>query len=142
MNRIASRVYLCLGFFPAYLAAQSGSALNVSHDLVSNGIAMSNMQPDSPKLDSRPLLEAAIAYAQKNNIATVNADRGAYYFLTLRNPQTHVLLNGVSNLTIDFQNSDLYFQQSNRGAILCQTCSSVTLQNFTVDFLQLPFTQV
>src|SRR5262249_21113322 len=38
--------------------------------------------------------------------------------------------------------SDLYFQRSNRGAILCQNCTSVTLQNFTVDFIQLPFTQM
>jgi uncharacterized protein (TIGR03437 family) len=142
MNRTICTLCLCLGSSPAYLLAQSGSTLNVSHDLIAKGIAMSNMQPDTPKLDSRPLLESAIAYAQKNSIATVTADRGAYYFLTLHNPQTHVLLNGVSNLTLDFQNSDLYFQQSNRGAILCQSCVSVTMQNFTVDFLQLPFTQV
>ena len=141
MHRTASALFVCLGFLPACVIAQT-TVLNLSHDLVANGIAASDMQPDSPKLDSRPLFDAAVAYAQKNGIATLTADRGAYYFLTLRNPQTHILLNGVSNLTIDFQNSDLYFQQSNRGAILCQNCSAVTLQNFTVDYLQLPFTQV
>ena len=135
-------VFLCLGCTSVHLLAQAGATLNLSHDLVSTGIAKSNMQPDTPTLDSRPLIEAAVAYAQKNNIATLTADRGAYYFLTLHNPQTHILLNSVSNLTIDLQNSDLYFQQSGHGAILCQTCSSVILQNFTVDFLQLPFTQV
>src|SRR5712692_6960331 len=140
MNRTIRTLCLCLG--PLSLLAQPGSTLNLTHDLIAKGVALSNMQPDSPKLDSRPLLEAAVAYAQKNNIATLIADRGAYYFLSLRNPQTHILLNGVSGLTIDFQNSDLYFQRSNRGAILCQNCTSVTLQNFTVDFIHLPFTQV
>src|SRR5215831_5567950 len=138
MNRTIRTLCLCLGSPP--LSAQS--TLNLTHDLAAKGIAPFNMQPDSPKLDSRPLLEAAVVYAQKNNIATLIAGRGAYYFLSLRNPQTHILLNGVSGLTIDFQNSDLYFQRSNRGAILCQNCTSVTLQNFTVDFIQLPFTQM
>ncbi len=141
MNRAIRALSLCLGMLAACLSAQT-TTLNLSHDLVANAIAANNMQPDMPNLDSRPLFDAALAYAQKNNITILTADRGTYYFLTLRNPQTHILLNGVSNLTIDFQNSDLYFQRSNRGAILCQNCSAVTLQNFTVDYLQLPFTQV
>ena len=76
MNRTIRTVCLCLG--PLSLLAQPASTLNLTHDLIAKGIATSNMQPDSPKLDSRPLLEAAVAYAQKNNIATLIADRGAY----------------------------------------------------------------
>ena len=117
-------------------------ALNLSHDLVPNGIASSNMSPNQPSLDSRPLLEAAITYAQKNNVTTLTADPGAYYFLTLHSNLTHVLLNAVSNLTLDFQNSDLYFKMPGHGAILCESCTAVTLQNFTVDYMTLPFTQV
>ena len=120
----------------------SAQTLNLSHDLTTKGIANANMSPNQPALDSRPLLEAAISYSQKNNIAVLTADPGAYYFLTLHSNQTHVLLNAVSNLTLDFQNSDLYFKNPGHGAFLCQSCTSVTLQNFTVDYLTLPFTQL
>src|SRR4051812_42891604 len=83
--------------------------LNLSRDLVSKGIASANMAPDSQTLDSRPLFEAAVAYAGQNGIQTLVADPGAYYYLTSRNGSTHVLLNAVANLTIDWQNSDLLF---------------------------------
>lgn len=118
------------------------TTLNLSHDLVNDGIAAANMTPGEPSLDSRPLLEAAIAYAGTNGITNLIADPGAYYFLSLHNPNTHVLIDGASNMQVDFQNSDLLFAFSNVSAIECSNCSSVTLQNFTVDFQQLPFTQV
>src|SRR5882724_6500902 len=104
MNRTIRTLCLCLG--SVSLFAQPASTLNLTHDLIAKGVALSNMQPDRPKLDSRPLFEAAVVYAQNNNIPTLIADRGAYYLLSLRNPQTHILLNGASGLTIDFQNSD------------------------------------
>src|SRR4051812_30860363 len=103
---------LCLSllFTPLLSIAQP---LNMSRDLVSKGIAASNMLPDSPALDSRPLFEAAVAYAVQNGIATVTADPGAYYFVTLRNSSTHALINSATNLTIDWRNSDLLFRSSN-----------------------------
>jgi hypothetical protein len=119
-----------------------GQTLNLSRDLVAKGIAASNMTPDSPSLDSRPLFEAAVTYAAQNRIQTVIADPGAYYFLTRRNASAHVLLNSAANLTIDWQNSDLYFHFSNTSALQCTNCSGVTFQNFTLDYSQLPFTQV
>jgi uncharacterized protein (TIGR03437 family) len=118
------------------------ATLNLSHDLVTNGIAASNMIPGQPTLDSRPLLEAAVTYATKNGIASLIADPGAYYFLTLHNPNTHVLLNSASNLQLNFQNSDLRFAFSNVSAIECINCASVMLENFSIDYQQLPFTQV
>ena len=118
------------------------TSLNLSHDLVSLGIASANMTPGQPTLDSRPLLEAAVTYASTNGIATVIADPGTYYFLTQRNANTHVLLNAASNLRLDFQNSDLLFKSSNVTAIQCTNCTGVTLKNFTIDYQQLPFTQV
>ena len=76
-----------------------------------------------------------------NSIATVTADPGSYYFLTLHSPNQHALLNAIANVTIDLQNSDLYFASSNTTAIECLNCSSVVFRNFTVDYRQLPFTQ-
>ena len=40
-----------------------GQSLNLSHDLVAKGIAARNMTPNTPKLDSRPLFQAGVAYA-------------------------------------------------------------------------------
>jgi len=128
---------------PCCLIAQSGGVLNMSHDLVAKGIAAANLQPNSPTLDARPLFEQAVAYAVKNAIATITADAGSYYFLSLHSGTTaHAYLNAAANLTIDWQHSDLYFASSNYAAITCFTCSAVTMQNFTVDYRQLPFTQV
>ena len=122
--------------------AQAPAVLNLSHDLVANGIATQNMLPNSPTLDARPLFQAAIAYASKNHIPTVTADRGSYYFLTQNSPYQHVFLNGIVNVTVDLQYSDLYFAQSNIDAIVAGNCVNLTLRNFTVDYLQLPFTQL
>jgi len=83
-----------------------------------------------------------VTFAGQNGIQTLLADPGAYYFLTLRNASTHVLLNAAANLTIDWQNSDLLFRSSNVAAVQCNNCSGVTMQNFTLDYQQLPFTQV
>ena len=116
--------------------------LNLSHDLVANGIAAQNMVPNSPTQDSRLLFQQGIAYASKNHIPTVIADPGRYYFLTLNSPYQHVFLNGISNVTVDLQYSDLYFAQGNVSGIDATNCVNLTLQNFTADYLQLPFTQL
>ena len=100
------------------------------------------MTPGNPSLDSRPLLQAAIKYAIANSVANLIADPGAYYFLSLQNANTHVLISGASNLQLNFQNSDLLFAFSNVSAMQCTNCTNVTLENFTVDYQQLPFTQV
>jgi uncharacterized protein (TIGR03437 family) len=123
-------------FFPLSMVAQTGS-LNMSQDLVARGIAASNLTPNTPALDAKPLVEAAVAYAAINAVATVTADTGSYYF-----PSQRLVLAGAANVTLDFRNADLYFASGATGAVECQNCSAVTLQNFTVDFLQLPFTQV
>jgi uncharacterized protein (TIGR03437 family) len=138
---LISAIIVSTALFPCLIRAQTPSILNMSQDLVANGIAASNLLPNSPSLDARPLFEAAAAYASANGIATLTANPGSYYFLTLHSAGQHVLLNAVSHLTIDWQNSDLYFAISNTSAIECVSCSSVTLQNFTVDYQQLPFTQ-
>ena len=116
--------------------------LNMSRDLVAKGIANTNLSPDSPGLDARPLFEAAVAYVVQNGVRTLTADPGAYYFLSLRNPSTHSLLTSVSKLTIDWQNSDLVFHSSNTSAVQRSNCSNLVMQNFTADYQQLPFTQV
>lgn len=122
--------------------AQAQSVLNLSHDLVAKGIAAHNMVPDSPAADARPLFEAGVLYASKNHIPTVTADRGSYYFLTQNNPRGHAVLNSISNVAVDLQYSDIYCAQGQIVCIQTNNSTNITLKNFTVDYLQLPFTQV
>ncbi len=122
---------------------QTPTVLNLSHDLVANGIATQNMTPNMASLDSRPLFEAGVAYASKHGIPMVTADTGSYYFLTLRSGgNAHVQLNGISNVTVNLQYSDLYFAQRNIIGVSATDCTNLTLENFTADYLQLPFTQL
>lgn len=124
------------------VSGQTPSVLNLSHDLVTNGIATQNMTPNMPALHARPLFQAGINYALKNHIPLVIADQGSYYFLSLNSQYQHVYLNAISNVTVDLQYSDLYFAQGNIMGIDVNECMNLTLKNFTVDYMQLPFTQV
>lgn len=126
----------------ASASGQTPAVLNLSHDLVANGIAAQNMVPNSPSLDARPLFQAAVNYASKNHIPTVTADRGSYYFLTQNSAYQHVFLTGITNVTVDLQYSDLYFAHGNIPAIQVTNSMDFTLKDFTADYLQLPFTQV
>jgi hypothetical protein len=123
-------------------AGQTPAVLNLSHDLVAKGIAQQNMTPDAPSLDSRPLFQAGVAYASQNHIPTVTADRGSYYFLTQNSTYQHALLNAIANVTVDLQYSDLYLAHGYIIGIHAVNCSNLALKNFTVDYLQLPFTQL
>jgi hypothetical protein len=80
--------------------ANGQTVLNLSRDLVARGIAATDLTPNSPTIDARPLLTQAITYAQQNGIGTLIADRGNYYFLSLANPQTHLQITGAANLIL------------------------------------------
>jgi len=99
------------------------------------------MTPNQPSLDARPLFQAGVAYASTNHIPTVIADPGSYYFL-VNSPYQHVFLDAPQNVTVDLQNSDLYFAQSNTVAFSIENSVNLTLKNFTIDYLTLPFTQM
>ncbi len=51
-------------------------------------------------------------------------------------------INGYSNLTIDLQGSDVYMAASYLIWLDATNCTQLTLTGFTLDSLQLPFTQV
>jgi uncharacterized protein (TIGR03437 family) len=139
-HRLATYTLL-LGALSSARAAY-GQVLNLSTDLVGLGIAASNMTPDMPSLDSRPLLQSGVAYASAHHIPKVVAKRGHYYFLSLNSPYQHVYLNATANVTVDLRHSDLYFAQGNVMAIDAANTVNLTLENFTIDYLQLPFTQL
>jgi hypothetical protein len=117
-------------------------SINLSHDLVTLGIAKSNLTPNDPRLDARPLFQSALAYAAVNGTTLITADPGAYYFLTPQMSDRYLQLNAYSNLTIDLAGSDLYLAQVELIGFALIDCTNVSLANFTIDNLQLPFTQV
>lgn len=124
------------------------TTLNLSHDLVSLGIAANNMIPNQPSQDAGPLVRLGVAYAMTHQIGRVIADQGTYYFLSLENPFAHVQLGNtptiqtVHDITIDFQNSTLIFTHTLNYGFLFWKSTNLVLQNFAVDYQPLPFTQV
>ncbi len=136
-------ILLLLSFGVGSLPAQS-STLNLSTDLVTLGIASANMVPNQPALDSGPLLESGVKYAASHKLASVVASTGAYYFLSgsTSSSGAHVLLSGATTaLTIDLQGSDLYFSHPDKIGLFLSNLTNVTLQNFTIDYQQIGFTQ-
>ena len=118
------------------------TTLNLSRDLVSLGIASQNMVPNTPGLDSQPLFTAALQYVQSNAVQLLTADPGAYYFLTPANEYLYVFMADLSDLTIDFKGSTLYFQNGQLRSFDITYCQRVTLKNFTIDSLVPRTTQV
>jgi hypothetical protein len=123
-----------------HLSAQT--TLNASQDLVSRGAAMANLVPNQPALDAGPLLLAAIEFAKANSINRVIVDPGIYYFATLQYTDRHVNFYRANNMTLDLQGSELRFANVQRLGLVCDQCTNFTIQNFQMDFQQLPFTQV
>ncbi|GEM_PF-1268477 len=134
------RWFIAFAILPCWAFAQT--TLNLSQDLVRLGIATANMTPNQPSLDSGPLLQQGVTYANKNKIPSVIADPGAYYFLSLGASDRYIALSGVTGVTIDFQGSDLYFANPLHSGLGLAVGKNVTVQNFTVDYLQMLYTQV
>lgn len=130
-------------YFLGWVVGLSAQTLNMSRDLVSLGIASQNLTPDSPTLDARPLVQAALQYAQNHpSVTTLAVDTGSYYFLS--NQQSNaVLVFNLSNVTVDFAGSTVYFTGPLLpGGFFLYFCSHLTLTNFQVDYLNLPYTEV
>lgn len=127
------------------LPAQTATTLNLSADLVRLGIASGNLVPNQPALDAGPLLESGVRYAVRNNLTRVVADAGAYYFLapSATSSIAHAAFAGptATPLTIDLQGADLYFARTGLVGLFVTGGTNLTLQNFTVDYVQQPYTQ-
>lgn len=116
--------------------------INLSESLVEVGIAERNLEPGEPAVDARRLFRAALDYARQRAIRRLTANPGAYYFLTTERPDRYVEIRDFEQLDVDLAGADLYFAQSHRVALWVTNCNGCTLRNFTVDYQQLPFTQV
>ena len=138
------RIQLLLACSLASLSAQT-STLNLSADLVRLGIASANLVPNQASLDAGPLMESGVRYATSHQITRVIADSGAYYFLapSAVSAGAHAVFAGSATvpLTIDLQGSDLYLARAGLIGLFLTGGTNVTLQNFTVDYLQQNYTQ-
>ena len=118
------------------------AVLNLSHDLTILGIASQDMSPNLPALDARPLFEAGVQYAQTHSIPLITCDIGTYYFLTGHPFGVYAFFNGLHDVTVDMAGSDIFFSLATWMGLECNNCRNVQFQNFTIDSVQLPFTQV
>ena len=114
--------------------------IDVSKDLTRLNIAASNMLPGNSSADCGPLLEAAVKYAAKNNIATVSVPAGDYYFKTVRN-KAFVWLNGIGNVAITGHQSNFIFGSRQFSGIIIANSKNTGLSGITLDYApDLPFT--
>src|SRR6516164_10416656 len=97
------KTMVCVAVLICARAVLAQGTLNLSQDLVRLGIASSNMTPNQPDLDSGPLFSDAAIYLRNHSLHRVIADPGAYYFRSVGRGNAHVLLNVLTNLTIDLQ---------------------------------------
>jgi Viral BACON domain len=117
-------------------------ALNLSRDLVTLGIAATNMVPNQSSLDAGPLFVAGVEYAKSHGIATVVADKGAYYFLSLTETNAHFAVRNIDNMTIDLHGADLIFTHPLYYGMIVYYSTNAVVENFTADYQPLPFTQL
>lgn len=126
-----------------WAAPAAGQDLNLSRDLARLGIAASDMEPDRPDLDSRPLFQAAVDYVRQHRVARVTLDPGSYYFLTTQTNGRYIYLANLEDVAFAFAGVHLVFKNP-YALFAMQVVDSerITFSGFTVDFLELPFTQV
>jgi len=129
-----------LSFWPNRVEAQ---VLNMSHDLTTLGIATQNMVPDSPSLDSRPLFQATLQYAQSHPLQTITLDKGSYYLLTPQQSNEVLEFPSLSSVVVDLAGSTFYFNGPllSNGFVV-NLCTNFTLKNFQTDYIQPPYTHV
>lgn len=123
-------------------AATASETINLSHDLVRLGIAASNLPPDSPNTDARPLFQAAIEYAKSHPIHRITVDHGAYYFLTPEDAGAYLRLKSLSDLSVDLDDSTVLFATAVLQGFAVVNCERVTLTRFRADFISRPYTHV
>jgi len=120
----------------------AATPINMSHDLVSMGIAGQNLIPNNPALDSRPILTQVRFWAATQSGALLfTADKGAYYFPTHQN--NGPVFADVNDVTFDFGGSTLYYI----GPIVVNglnivRCNNFKLTNLTTDYVNPPYTHV
>jgi hypothetical protein len=117
--------------------------LNMSHDLVPLGIATQNLAPNVSSQDARPLIQATLQYVQNHPVQVLTLDKGDYFLLTAQQPNATLLFPRLGNMTVDLAGSTIYFN----GPLLPNgidvfQCTNFTLKNFTIDFLNPPYTHV
>lgn len=148
MQRFLGFVFVAAALLVAGASGQTAAPLNLSADLVRLGIAAGNMVPNQSTLDSGPLLENAMRYAVRNQIARVVAEPGAYYFLSASTTASgaHVAFSGPSAtapaLTLDFQGSDLNFARADKHGFFLTGGTNLTVQNCTIDHMRPRYTQL
>jgi hypothetical protein len=150
-SRFVALVFV-LFLLPALAYAQNGcvpnsqsTVFNASHDL--NEVSdEANLKPNEPNIDSTPRLNAAIDYVSRHSACReLTLDSGSYSFrtpITVGGRQTYLHIPSGSNVSFDFKNAQFFFKESVFSAFIVENCSACTIQNLSIDYVHLPFTEL
>jgi hypothetical protein len=117
--------------------------LNLSTDLVRLGIASHDMVPDRWELDSGPSFNAALQYVKRHRVPRVTLHSGAYYFFSPRPDNgAYAFAEGLQDVTFDFNGAHFFLQDPYRFGFFFLNATRASFERFTIDYLELPFTQV
>ncbi|WP_193308812.1 right-handed parallel beta-helix repeat-containing protein [Halorubrum halophilum] len=88
----------------------------------------------------------ALRTAETNPGATLHIRDGPHELAASEVPagdgiRTHFVLDGASDVTIEGNDNSLVFTDPSRGALAIRNSEAVTVQNLTVDYNPVPFTQ-
>ena len=83
-----------------------------------------------------------MVHAQSHGLTRITVDPGAYYFLTEQYPGSFLELHEMHDLTFDLAGSTIYLKFAYSLGINLTRCRRVTLTNFPIDFIELPYTHV
>jgi hypothetical protein len=72
----------------------------------------------------------------------ITVDHGAYYFLTPRDATAYLGLTSLSDLTVDLDDSTVYFAGAFQQRFALVNCEHVTLTPLRADFISPPYAHV
>ena len=128
------------------------TTFNASQDLHKvkiDNLQFADMVPNNSGLDSAPLLTAAIQYVTWTpGCSELIVDPGTYYFVTANmtpvapKKYAYVYVPQGTGLKVDLRGAALVFQESYYSAFYINECNSCEFKNFSIDYQNLPFTQL
>ena len=122
---------------------------------VLNANSYTGMRPNVQSQDASTYLAKAILYIENNDSVCkeITVDTGRYYFSTYETSTdqpkvwSYILLQplkgqALKDVTLDFNGSELLFDNPLYAGIYVYGCASCVIENFVIDYQHLPFTQL
>jgi len=117
-----------------------GTIIDVSKDLTRLGISTQNITANNPSLNSGPILNKVIRYANGKGGVTISFPAGNYYFDSSPG-KAAISFENAKDITIQGPGAVFNISSRKSGAILVRNSSRIGLQGISIDYQSdLPFT--